>query len=110
MEDIYCDFDTVFDKIFDLVDSHDKNEDSIILQNVNVGLIEDLGKEGFADFLDIFPDVDVIYSDIGKVIFEYLSSNFVVLDYEKLNDIDTVFNIKIFNGIDDASDYYSTIN
>ncbi len=108
MEDIYCDFDTVFDAIFDMIDSHDSYELSMNLENVNVGLIEECGEEGLGEFIVCFSDnIDVIRSDIAKVIFEYIGV-FVVLNY-KVSGSSTTFNAKIFNDIEDADEFYMGI-
>lgn len=108
MEDIYCDFDTVFNEIFEMVDSYNKHELTLSLENVNVGLIEDAGEDGFGDFIEVFSDkFNVIQSNYCKVIFEYLNV-FIVL-YYCVNMQITTFNVKIFNSIEDATQFYMSI-
>jgi len=108
MEDIYCDFDVVFDELFDMVDSHDKYELTVALQNVNVGLIEDAGKDGLGDFIEVFSEhIGVIQSDYCKVIFEYFDV-FIVL-YYSVNMQTTTFNAKIFHSLEDADELYMSI-
>lgn len=108
MEDIYCDFDVVFDEIFNMIDVGDSHELTHATGVVNVGLIEEAGRDGLGEFIECFSDdIDVIMSDFGKVIFEY-NGFFVVLRYEA-SDSSTTFNVRVFNHIEDADEFYMSI-
>jgi hypothetical protein len=114
MEDIYCDFDVVFDELFDMIHSNHINNNnnhlSLTLKNVNISLIEDDGDQGFANFISAFENVKEYYSEIGKVLFEYISSYFIVLSYDAINEYDVCFNIKVFTDINNATKYYTSLN
>lgn len=108
MEDIYCDFDYVLDAIFDMVDSNDKSELILTMENVNVGLIEEGGCEALGEFIEVFSDdIDVIRSDYCKVIFGYLGV-FVVLYYSVNLNI-TTFVARTFYSIEDADELYISL-
>lgn len=108
MEDIYCDFDCVLDAIFDMVDSNDKSELILTMENVNVGLIEEGGSEALGEFIEVFSDdIDVIQSDYCKVIFEYLGV-FVVLYYSVNLNI-TTFVARTFYSIENADELYVSL-
>ncbi len=108
MEDIYCDFDYVLDAIFDMVDSNNKSELILTMENVNVSLIEEGGCEALGEFIEVFSDdIDVIHSDYCKVIFGYLGV-FVVLYYSVNLNI-TTFVARTFYSIEDADELYISL-
>ena len=108
MEDIYSDIDYVLDQILDMVDSNDKSELIMRLENVNIALIEENGSEAFGDFIQTFnDDINVIRSDYCKVIFEY--SGLFIVFYYNINLNITTFVARTFYSIEDADELYMSL-
>lgn len=106
MEDIYCDIQLVIDEILNLIDESITNDMSFRVTNVNHDILKDDFGEIVTHLLD---NSELLFENDKKILFKYEDS-FIIIYYKlDIDNITTIFEIKICKSEELAINYYNSI-
>lgn len=105
-DDIYAEFDEVIGEIYEMVEAKSKKRFRKSVPYLQLGVLEELGASGFADFIVNFDEeFKVIDCDIGSGLFSF-KGVYVVIRYRCEWEVSTTISVNVFDLIDDAMSSY----
>ncbi len=108
-DDIYAEFDEVIGEIYEMVKAKSKKFFRKSVPYLQLGVLEELGASGFADFIANFDEeFKVIDCNIGSGLFSF-KGVYVVIRYRCKWEISTTISVNVFEENSNAVSFYSKI-
>jgi len=107
MNDIESEFEDVIEKVYEMVSEKNLKCFSRKCSYLEMGILEAIGQDGFANFIAEFNDAfEIISYHYGSATIKF-GDVFVVFDY-RCNGC-TVFRAKVCESLEDAENYYRSL-